>query len=139
MERAVLFRIGATLPVMQKRNRLLCQRAKLPQFQAINIVLGNLKTALCGTYHAFDFAKYAHRYHAEAQYRFNRRFDPALHPAAPGAGSRHHIASTCRSHLWGLEMSIISWLQKGLTPGASVIVCPPSAVKDGARVKFRKL
>ena len=48
---------------------------KLPQFQAINIVLGNLKTALCGAYHAFDFAKYAHRYFAEAQYRFNRRFD----------------------------------------------------------------
>ena len=24
-----------------------------------------------GTYHAFDFAKYAHRYLAEAQYRFN--------------------------------------------------------------------
>jgi hypothetical protein len=40
-------------------------------------VLGNLKTALSGTYHAFDFAKYAHRYLAEAQYRFNRRFNLA--------------------------------------------------------------
>jgi ribosomal protein L37AE/L43A len=50
---------------------------KLPQFKAINTVLGNLKTALSGTYHAFDFAKYAHRYLAEAQYRFNRRFDLA--------------------------------------------------------------
>jgi ribosomal protein L37AE/L43A len=49
--------------------------AKLPQFRAVNTVLGNLKNALCGTYHAFDFAKYAHRYLAEAQYRFNRRFD----------------------------------------------------------------
>ena len=49
--------------------------AKLPQFMAINTVLGNLKRALGGTYHAFDFAKYAHRYLAEAQYRFNRRFD----------------------------------------------------------------
>jgi len=48
---------------------------KLPQFRAVNTVLGNLKTALAGTYHAFDFAKYAHRYLAEAQYRFNRRFD----------------------------------------------------------------
>ena len=48
---------------------------KLPQFRAINTVLSNLKTALGGTYHAFDFAKYAHRYLAEAQYRFNRRFD----------------------------------------------------------------
>ena len=50
---------------------------KLPQFKAINTVLGNLKTALKGTYHAFDFAKYAHRYLAEVQYRFNRRFDLA--------------------------------------------------------------
>jgi len=40
-------------------------------------VLSNLKTALSGTYHAFDFAKYAHRYLAEAQYRFNRRFNLA--------------------------------------------------------------
>jgi ribosomal protein L37AE/L43A len=49
--------------------------AKLPQFKAVNTVLSNLKTALGGTYHAFDFAKYAHRYLAQAQYRFNRRFD----------------------------------------------------------------
>jgi len=51
--------------------------ARLPQFKAINTLLGNLKTALEGTYHAFDFAKYAHRYLAEAQYRFNRRFNLA--------------------------------------------------------------
>ena len=38
-------------------------------------MLGNLKTAIGGTYHAFDFAKYAHRYLAEFQYRFNRRFN----------------------------------------------------------------
>ena len=49
--------------------------AELPQFKAINTFLGNLKRSLGGTYHAFDFAKYAHRYLAEAQYRFNRRFD----------------------------------------------------------------
>lgn len=48
---------------------------KLPQFQAVNTFLGNLKTAYSGTYHAFDFAKYADRYLAEVQYRFNRRFD----------------------------------------------------------------
>jgi hypothetical protein len=46
-----------------------------PQFKAVNTLLGNLKTAIDGTYHAFDFAKYAHRYLAEFQYRFNRRFD----------------------------------------------------------------
>jgi hypothetical protein len=49
---------------------------KLPQF-TINTLLSNLKTALAGTYHAFDFAKDAHRYLAEAQYRFNRRFNLA--------------------------------------------------------------
>jgi ribosomal protein L37AE/L43A len=48
---------------------------KLPQFKAINTLLGNLKTAISGTYHAFDYAKYSHRYLAELQYRFNRRFD----------------------------------------------------------------
>ena len=47
----------------------------LPQFRAVNTLLGNLKTAIGGTYHAFDFAKYAHRYLAEFQYRFNRRFN----------------------------------------------------------------
>ena len=49
--------------------------AKLAQFRAVNTVLSNLKTGLAGTYHAFKFAKYAHRYLAEFQYRFNRRSD----------------------------------------------------------------
>jgi len=48
---------------------------KLPAFSAVNTLLGNLKTALSGTYHAFGFAKYADRYLAEFQYRFNRRFN----------------------------------------------------------------
>lgn len=48
---------------------------KLEQFRAVNTLLGNLKTSFSGTYHAFDFAKYGHRYLAEVQYRFNRRFD----------------------------------------------------------------
>ena len=48
---------------------------KLPQFKAVNTILGNLKTALAGTYHAFGFAKYAHRYLAQVQYLFNRRFN----------------------------------------------------------------
>ncbi|SFM70072.1 hypothetical protein SAMN02982985_05012, partial [Rugamonas rubra] len=33
--------------------------------------------ALSGTHHAFKFAKYARRYLAEVQYRFNRRADMA--------------------------------------------------------------
>lgn len=49
--------------------------AEHPEFQWVNIVLGNLKTAINGTYHAFKFAKYAPRYLAEFQYRFNRRYD----------------------------------------------------------------
>jgi hypothetical protein len=51
------------------------QAARHPQFRWVNTLLGNLKTAITGTYHAIKFRKYAHRYLAEAQYRFNRRFD----------------------------------------------------------------
>lgn len=40
----------------------------------VNIVLGNVKRSLDGTYHAFGFFKYAERYLGEAMYRFNRRF-----------------------------------------------------------------
>lgn len=47
----------------------------LPEFKWINTVLGNLKTSLSGSYHAFDFRKYATRYLAAFTYRFNRRFD----------------------------------------------------------------
>jgi hypothetical protein len=46
-------------------------------FRWINTILGNLKTAITGTYHAFDFMKYADRYLAEVQYRFNRRSEMA--------------------------------------------------------------
>jgi hypothetical protein len=38
----------------------------LPEFQWINTVLGNLKTSLSGSYHAFDFRKYATRYLARS-------------------------------------------------------------------------
>jgi hypothetical protein len=40
----------------------------------VNVVLSNVKRALDGTYHAFAFCKYAHRYLPEATWRFNRRF-----------------------------------------------------------------
>lgn len=43
----------------------------------VNIVMGNIKRALDGTYHAFRFFKYAQRYLGEAMYRFNRRFQMA--------------------------------------------------------------
>ncbi len=47
----------------------------LPEFKWINTVLGNLKTSLSGSYHAFAFRKYAGQYLAAFAYRFNRRFD----------------------------------------------------------------
>ncbi len=40
----------------------------------VNTILGNLKCFLCSTYHAIR-PKYAQRYLAEFQYRFNHRFD----------------------------------------------------------------
>ena len=49
--------------------------AKHSSFLAVNTVLGNIKTSLAGTYHAFGFQKYAHRYLGQVQYLFNRRFD----------------------------------------------------------------
>ena len=48
---------------------------KHPSFQAVNIALGNLKTALSGMYHAFGFEKYGHLCLAQVQYLFNRRLD----------------------------------------------------------------
>jgi transposase-like protein len=49
--------------------------AKHPAFLAVNTALGNIKTSVAGTYHAFGFRKYAHRYLGQIQYLFNRRFD----------------------------------------------------------------
>jgi hypothetical protein len=43
----------------------------------VNTVLGNVKRAISGRYHAIKQAKYARRYLAEAAYRFNRRFQLA--------------------------------------------------------------
>jgi transposase-like protein len=57
------------------------QAVKRPEFHWVNTILGNLKTALSGTYHAFKHTKYADRYLAEFAYRFNHRFDlPAMLP-----------------------------------------------------------
>lgn len=68
--------------------------AQHPSFRWVNTLLGNLKRALSGTYHAFKFAKYARRYLAEYAYRFNRRFDlkslmPRLIRACATARSLH--------------------------------------------------
>ena len=49
----------------------------LPQFRWINTLLGNLKTSFNGTFHAFNFDKYARRYLGGYCFRFNRRFSLA--------------------------------------------------------------
>jgi transposase-like protein len=51
---------------------------QLSTFKWVNTVLGNIKTALTGTFHAVR-EKHSPRYLAEFEYRFNRRFDlPAM-------------------------------------------------------------
>jgi transposase-like protein len=60
------------MPITVGANR---KSSDMPCFKWINTILGNLKTATSGTYHAFAFEKYGGLYLAEAQYRFNRRFD----------------------------------------------------------------
>lgn len=65
----------------------------LPQFKWVNTIVGNLKTSLGGTYHAFDFAKYGTRYLAAFAYRFNRRFHLETIPfrlLAAAVASRPH-------------------------------------------------
>ncbi len=49
--------------------------AQLAQFRWVNTALGNVKTAITGTFHSIKHEKYADRYLAEFCYRFNRRFD----------------------------------------------------------------
>ncbi len=47
---------------------------EVPSTRWMNVVLGNLKRAISGSYHAIKRAKYARRYLAETAYRLNRRF-----------------------------------------------------------------
>jgi hypothetical protein len=49
-----------------------------PSFQAVNTFLGDFKTSLSGTYHAFGFREYANRYLDHMQYLFDRDFDLRL-------------------------------------------------------------
>ena len=51
------------------------QSSDVEVFERVNTFIANLKTAIGGTYHHFDFKKYGARYLAEAQYRVNRRFE----------------------------------------------------------------
>jgi len=67
-------RIAKHQPIVTGGGKQACE---IPQLKAVNTVLGNLKTGIAGTYHAFKFAKYGERYLAEYQFRFNRRFNLA--------------------------------------------------------------
>ena len=49
--------------------------AKHPSFRAVNTALGNIKTSLSGTHHAFAFKKYGQRYVGQIQYLFDRRYN----------------------------------------------------------------
>jgi hypothetical protein len=51
--------------------------SELDSFHWVNTLLGNLKNSIRGSYHGIKVSKYARRYLAEIQYRFNRRFDLA--------------------------------------------------------------
>jgi len=50
------------------------QAVQHPNFHWVNTMLGNIKNAIRGTYHAVS-PKHAPRYLAEFEYRFNRRFN----------------------------------------------------------------
>ncbi|MHB8810128.1 MAG: IS1595 family transposase [Desulfobulbaceae bacterium] len=50
------------------------ESVKIPEFNWVNTIIGNVKNALHGTFHAIS-EKHFHRYLAEFCYRFNRRFD----------------------------------------------------------------
>ena len=58
-------------PVVVGSGRAAVER---PEFRWVNTILGNIKNALRGTYHAIR-PKYAQRYLSEFEYRFNRCFD----------------------------------------------------------------
>jgi hypothetical protein len=49
----------------------------LPEFRYINILLGNLKTSLSGTFYSFNFEKHGKRYLGGFCFLFNRRFKMA--------------------------------------------------------------
>jgi transposase-like protein len=72
-----------------------CNSMKINVFLWLNIILGNLKTAIHGTYHAVS-RKHLPRYLAEFEYRFNRRFDLSILPQLLIADSIRTTPMPCR-------------------------------------------
>ena len=67
---------------------------------AVNTALGNIKTSLSGTYHAFAFKKHGQRYLGQIQYLFNRRYNPRtilLRLARDAAQAALHPLKTTRA------------------------------------------
>ena len=60
---------------------------KLPQFKCVNTMLGNIKSAITGTYRAVR--KHADRTLAEFEWRFNRRYDLAAMIPRLGYAATH--------------------------------------------------
>ena len=52
---------------------------KLKQFRAVNTAIGNLKTAMSGTYHAIKFAKYGHRHRRRVPVQIQSAVRPEHH------------------------------------------------------------
>ncbi len=69
---ATIVQAASHTPVVVGSGRQSVQRA---EFRCVNSQISKLKTAISSTYHSFNFDKYVHRYLAELQYRFNRRYD----------------------------------------------------------------
>jgi ISXO2-like transposase domain len=64
------------------------QAARTPSFKWVNTALGNIKSAIVGTYRSVS-SKHVPRYLAEFEYRFNRRYDlAAMMPRLIWAGVR---------------------------------------------------
>ena len=59
------------------------------------MALGNIKTSLSGTHHAFGLRKNAHRYLGQVHYLFNRRFD--LRKDLERLNGTSSLALTCLS------------------------------------------
>jgi ribosomal protein L37AE/L43A len=69
---ATIVQAASHTPIVVGSGRQSAERA---EFRCVNTVISNVKTAISGTYHSFKVDKYIRRYLAEAQYRFNRRYD----------------------------------------------------------------
>jgi hypothetical protein len=86
------------------------------RFKAVNTHISNIRMALSGTYHAINSCKYAYRYLAEVQFRFNRRyrlrvilaglFGALVTLPRSGAGKSAQLRSR---HSYTLASAVLGW------------------------------